>query len=262
MFDLTFKRRRGVISGVYIFLLFFAVCILIAHSAYAADNGKKLYEDRCMICHGTKGDGKGHVITLPRYERFGKIWTVKPRDFTTGTFKFRTTPSGCLPTEQNLVNIVENGIPKAYMPSNADLTSSETKAIIDYIKTFSTVWKDSPNDSSCAPIGVSRPSYVSTEESAAKGKQLWEKMKCWECHGQEGRGDGPKSKEIKDDWGDPVLPFDFTSCASKFTFSPEKAYIAYTTGLNGSGMPSYQDTLNEEQRWNLVSYTLKLMGKL
>ncbi|KJU87161.1 hypothetical protein MBAV_000646, partial [Candidatus Magnetobacterium bavaricum] len=36
----------------------------------------------------------------------------------------------------------------------------------------------------------------------------------------------------------------------------------FTSGLDGTGMPSYQDTLKEDDRWHLVSYTLKLMGKL
>lgn len=255
-----YKHRKAVIVSSFILLFF--ITVIIASKAYTDDGGKKLYEKRCMICHGVKGDGKGHVSTLPRYAKLDKLWTVNPRDFTTGTFKFRTTPTGCLPTDDDLIEVIAKGIPKAYMPSNADLSSAEIVELIKYIKTFSDVWQENPNDSSCAPITVSMPDYALTPESADKGKLLWEKMKCWECHGKEGKGDGPKSEEIKDDWGNAVMAFDFTSCASRAAFTPEKAYIAYTTGLNGSGMPSYADSLNEEERWNLVSYTLRLMGKL
>ncbi|MCG6553887.1 MAG: cytochrome c [Candidatus Magnetominusculus sp. LBB02] len=254
------KHRRVVVVGSFIVLFLFTLGL--SSKAYTDDGGKNLYENRCMICHGKKGDGKGHQTTLPRLPKFDRLWTIQPRDFTTATFKFRTTPTGCLPTEDDLINIIGNGIPKAYMPSNADLSRSDMLSIINYIKTFSTVWQENPNDSSCAPIAISMPAYTFTAGSAEKGEKLWDKMKCWECHGKEGRGDGSKSKELKDDWGNAILPFDFTSCAAKATFKPQNAYIAYTTGLNGSGMPSYADSLNEEERWNIVSYTLRLMGKL
>ncbi|MBF0456352.1 MAG: cytochrome c [Nitrospirae bacterium] len=256
----TYKHRKAVFVSCFILLVFIAVGI--SSKAYTDDSGKKIYEERCLICHGVKGDGEGHVSTLPRCLMFSKLRTVKPRDLTTATFKFRTTPTGCLPTDDDLIEIISKGIPKAYMPSNADLSSAEIMDLINYIKTFSSVWKENPNDSSCASIAVSMPAYTLTPESAAKGQLLWEKMKCWECHGKEGKGDGPKSDQLKDDWGDAAMVLDFTSCAIKATFKPEKAYLAYTTGLNGSGMPSYADSLTEEERWNLVSYTLRLMGKL
>ena len=83
---------------------------------------------------------------------------------------------------------------------------------------------------------------------------------CWECHGYEGMGDGPKSGELKDDWGDKILAFDFTTGTLKRGSSPENVYLTFATGLDGTGMPSYEDSLPEEDRWHLVSYTLKLMG--
>lgn len=101
---------------------------------------------------------------------------------------------------------------------------------------------------------------MGSPESVAKGEQVWKNMKCWECHGEQGKGDGTKSETIKDDMKRPILPFDFTIGALKRGSAPEDIYLAYTTGLDGTGMPSYEDSLNEEDRWNLVSYTQKLMG--
>ncbi|KJU81868.1 cytochrome c, class I [Candidatus Magnetobacterium bavaricum] len=109
---------------------------------------------------------------------------------------------------------------------------------------------------------MKKPAWVGKPESLAKGEQIWEKMKCWECHGKEGKGDGTKADSLKDDWGDKVVPFDFTSGATKMGFAPENVYMAYTTGLDGTGMPSFQDSLSEDDRWHLVSYTLKLMGRI
>jgi mono/diheme cytochrome c family protein len=94
------------------------------------------------------------------------------------------------------------------------------------------------------------------------GEKVYKDMKCWECHGNEGKGDGTKANDLKDDWGDKILPFNFTTGTLKRGSSPENVYLTFTTGLDGTGMPSYEDSLNEEDRWHLVSYTLKLMGKV
>ncbi|MEO5356812.1 MAG: c-type cytochrome [Nitrospirae bacterium YQR-1] len=230
-----------------------------ASAAGAADLGKKVFESRCVICHGAKGDGKGLVDVVHRNEKKGMVWAVFPRDFTSGVFKFRTTPTGCLPTEEDLVRVISGGIPRAYMPSSADLSKEELKAVTGYIKTFSKRWKE---EKACNSIPIKKPSFVGTPDSVAKGEKLWENMKCWECHGKEGKGNGTKADSLKDDWGDKVIPFDFTSGATKMGFAPENVYAAYTTGLDGTGMPSYQDSLKEDDRWHLVSYTLKLMGRL
>ncbi len=221
--------------------------------------GKKVYNSRCVICHGPKGDGKGLVGIIHRVQRKGVVQNIYPRDFTVGVFKFRTTPTGCLPTDQDILKVVTDGIPRAYMPSHTDLPLEQRKAVIEYIKTFSPRWEE---EEACDPIPVNKPEWVGCPESVAKGKELWQKMKCWECHGEEGRGDGPKAFKLKDDWGDPILPFDFTTGATKMGFAPENVFTAYTTGLDGTGMPSYQDSMSEEQRWHLVSYTLKLMNRL
>ncbi|WP_420264675.1 c-type cytochrome [Candidatus Magnetominusculus dajiuhuensis] len=222
-------------------------------------DGKKIYESRCVICHGPRGDGKGLMDVIHRNEKKGMVWSVFPRDFTSGVFKFRSTPTGCLPTDADLTRVITGGIPRSYMPSAGDLPDESIKAVIKYIKSFSPRWKE---EEACKPIPIKKPRYVGSAESVRKGELLWNKMKCWECHGREGKGDGPKSDSLKDDWGDKVLPFDFTSGATKMGFAPENVYIAYSAGLDGTGMPSFQDSLSEDDRWNLVSYTLKLMGRL
>src|SRR5690349_16654999 len=57
---------------------------------YAA--GREVFETRCIICHGPNGDGKGEMsASLP----------IKPRSFVQGIFKYRTTPPGKLPTDED-----------------------------------------------------------------------------------------------------------------------------------------------------------------
>ena len=57
------------------------------------DPGRTSYDKHCALCHGTagKGDGPAADLLLPR-----------PRDFTAGKYKIRTTPSGQLPTDDSL----------------------------------------------------------------------------------------------------------------------------------------------------------------
>ena len=75
------------------------------------ESGKALYLKYCAQCHGEKGDGEGYATSHLR---------PRPRDFTTGKFKIRTTPNGALPTHQDLVNIIRRGMPYTSMPAWPD----------------------------------------------------------------------------------------------------------------------------------------------
>ena len=86
-----------------------------------------------------------------------------------------------------------------------------------------------------------------------EGKKQYELMECRECHGHEGKGNGPKTNELKTDAGNKILPFDFTTGALKRGSSPENVYLTFTNGLDGSPMPFYEDSLEEEDRCHLVS---------
>ncbi len=257
------KKYKGIMPVFFLMLLSAGLMATLqkTENAYGLDtkidSGKKIYEERCLICHGAEGDGKGLVGVIRISEKSGRIMEIYPRDFVKAVFKFRTTSTGCMPTDEDLLRTIENGISRSFMPSTKEILSAEEReAVKEFIKTLSEWWEE---EEPCEPIKVKKREWVGSFSSVEKGKQLYEKMKCWECHGHEGKGDGPKAKDLKDDQGHKVLPFDFTSGALKRGSSPENVYITFTTGLDGTAMPSYEDTLEEEDRWHLVSYTLKLM---
>ncbi len=257
------KKYRGVLL---VLCLLFVSWVLITltletENAYGADTelGKKVYESRCTICHGSKGSGNGAIGIIDKDKKSGRVWTIYPRDFTIGVFKFRTTPTGCLPVDKDILGIIKNGISRSGMPSHKDIPSKEMDAVTAYLKTLSERWEE---EDLCEPIAAKKPEWVGRSASVEKGKKIYEEMKCWECHGYDGKGNGPKSNELKDDWGKPIWPFNFTTGELKRGSSSENIYITFTTGLDGTGMPSYEDSLNEEDRWHLVSYTLKLMKKV
>src|SRR5687767_7295994 len=66
------------------------------------DAGKQVYTRKCAQCHGDDGKGTG-----PAAERV----FPRPRDFTSGVYKIRTTPSGTIPTDDDLFRSVTNGLP-------------------------------------------------------------------------------------------------------------------------------------------------------
>src|ERR1700729_2905529 len=102
--------------------------MLVAGNARAqevgdATRGKPIYEQYCVLCHGEKGDGQGH---------FSQDTTPVPRDFRQGTFKWRTTPSGSLPTDADLERVLINGLYGTFMPSWNALGHRQRVDVISY----------------------------------------------------------------------------------------------------------------------------------
>lgn len=208
--------------------------------------GKETYDHLCAQCHGDDGDGSGvaKAYFLPR-----------PRDFTYGLFKIRTTPSGALPTTDDLKDIIREGMPYTGMPGWPELSDGELTNLAYYIKTFNDGFAD-PDD--LFPIEIPSPPK-SSEESIARGHELYVENKCADCHGVYGRGDGKSSPTLKNDWEEPIWPADLTR---RWTFrggaTRKDIYRTFTTGLNGTPMPSYADLIAEEDRWHLVNYVYSL----
>lgn len=237
----------------------FATALEDEDAAYEAQlkRGKKYYTINCRLCHGSKGDAKSFVNVIRYAEKSGRVIETFPRDFTLGVFKFRTTSTGCLPRVDDLKQTIKNGIDRSFMPPQKDISDEDLRDVTEYVMAFSDRFEE---EDPCDVIPVSKPEYVGSAKSIDKGKKVYNKMKCQECHGDEGKGDGIKANEIVDDRGKKVLPFDFVTGNLKRGSSAENIYMTFTSGLDGSGMPSYEDSVTEEERWNMVSFTLKLMG--
>jgi len=92
--------------------------------------------------------------------------------------------------------------------------------------------------------------------STTGGKQLYVKAKCWECHGDTGRGDGPSADQLKDDLKFPIRPADFTKGQFKGGSDVTDIYRTMTLGLDGTPMPSFADSMNEAERWAISYFVL------
>jgi len=213
------------------------------------ESGKNLYLKYCSQCHGENGDGEGYATPhlLP-----------KPRNFTTGKFKVRTTASGALPTHQDLVDIIRRGMPYTSMPAWPDFSDQELSDLAYFIKTFSPDFANAEN----VPQPMELPSGPSsTNESIELGKKLYVDMGCVKCHGTAGRGDGPSATTLVDELGYPIRP---ANLSHSWTFrggsSREDIFRTMTTGFNGTPMPSFVDGVTTEQRWAITDYIVSLSG--
>jgi cytochrome c oxidase cbb3-type subunit 2 len=207
--------------------------------------GRLVYETRCVGCHGTRGDGNGDAATFlfPR-----------PRDFTLGVFKFRTTPSGSLPTDGDLFRTITRGVRFTAMPTWHELADKDRLAVVTFIKTFSTRWKEEAPE---PPAVVGTPPKA-TAELLERGRELYRKAKCFQCHGDEGKGDGVSAPELKDDFDFPIRPADFTRGQFKGGGSVQDVFRTMTLGLDGTPMPSFADSMSEEERWAISYFVLSL----
>jgi cytochrome c oxidase cbb3-type subunit 2 len=217
--------------------------------AAKAARGKVAYQRYCISCHGERGDGRGY--SAPWLD-------PKPRDFTRAIFKCRSTPNGTLPDDKDLVRTLREGLYHTNMPSWAVLGDPPLHELIEYLKTFSPRWKEEgPGD----PIKVvAEP--PDDAASRAKGKNIWNAQACFNCHGQTGKGDGPSVPTLFDDWGYHDAPFDFTaSPRRKCGATDQDLYRTFLTGMNGTPMPSFADTVSAEDAWHLVHFLKTLQTR-
>ena len=222
------------------------------------EHGHWVFRGMCIGCHGIKGDGNGAVWELG--EKYAKTHKLprKPRDFTSAVFKVRSTPSGSLPTDRDLFRAMSRGlVADQDMPSFKFLPERDRWAVIAYIKSLSTRWKEEEKYQE-PPVEVGQPP-IPDEATVQAGKLVYAEMKCAKCHGELGKGDGPSAPELTDDNGLSIKPRDFSD-PGQFVGAndPRGIYQTFTTGLDGTPMPTFADFLPEDKRWKLVWYVMSL----
>jgi mono/diheme cytochrome c family protein len=183
----------------------------------------------------------------------------QPRDFTEATFKCRSTPTGTLPTDEDLYNAVTRGFVTTAMPSWRPLSPQQRADLVAFIKTWSPRWaREKPGASLNIP-----PETPITIESILHGRELYQKLECWKCHGPEGHADGPSAATLTDSKGNPIKPFNF-STGERFMCGDTNRdlYRIFMTGLDGSPMPSFADVIQPNDAWDLVHFLRTLQVAL
>jgi mono/diheme cytochrome c family protein len=217
-----------------------------ATTAATVARGKHVYDANCVQCHGAqgKGDGYGAPFLVP-----------PPRDFTVAQFKFRTTASGLLPTDDDLFRTISRGANGTGMPPWTYLLSDEDRwALVDYVKTFDSRFAAAQN---LRPMPL--PDAPGRSRGVDRGRDVYAKMQCAKCHGDDGRGVGPSSAALVDAKGRYVNTRDLTQPGSFRTGWTEREIVrTLETGMNGVPMPSYTGAMSKQEEYDLVAYVMSL----
>ena len=226
--------------------------------------GKRVYFTKCVWCHGVDGAGDG-----PGADR---LWP-RPRNFNQGTFKIRHTASGELPLynynerspdsgKNDLLDTVTHGLPGSAMPPWEGILTEEQRVQVLAFVTTQLVKDRKFNDKATETQTILQLSTLNpvaqTEESIKKGAELVVEKKCIECHGVDGRGDG-NAFNLKDDWGFSIQPADWHKCwnfrgTRQDPYNVRNIFRTFSTGLNGTPMPSFADNTTVEERWHIANF--------
>ena len=218
-----------------------------------ANSGTVKYDYRryCVGCHGDLGDGNGEVaqwLDPP-------MWP-KPRDFQLGIFKCRSTPTGTLPTDEDLFDTLARGLDRSAMPQWNVFTKDQRVNLVAWVKHFSPRFvSEKPG----TPIQIP-PEPEVTAERIKSGREVFARVQCWKCHGVTGQANGPSASTLQDDLGRPIEPFNFTNGSRpKCGASDQDIYRTFMTGMDGTPMPSFADNIKPDEAWDLVFYLRTFM---
>ncbi len=232
-----------------LFLFIFLVAFAAISTGQSNDLGKQIFAAKCANCHGPegKGDGGPSAMLNPR-----------PRDLTLGRFKFRSTESGSLPTDDDLFKTVKYGLRNAAMPDWGTFIGDDSiRSVVGYVKSLSPRFANEKPQ----PVKLGSP-IASSASSVAAGKKVFDKLQCGHCHGNDGMGSGAVQEEFLDEAGHELTipklnePWTFRGGATA-----RDIVMRFRTGLDGTPMPSYKGTATESEMWHLANYIASLERK-
>jgi putative heme-binding domain-containing protein len=233
---------------------------LLAQQKYSpgdVEDGRRLYVASCVVCHGPEGE------------------SVPGVELDHGKFRHGSS-------DDDLVNIVRNGIPGTAMPPHT-FTAFQARSVVAYLRSMAASTSRGP----------------ATTGDAAHGKALFESKGCLNCHRVNGNGArvGPeltdigslrRAAEMERSVLEPdaeVLPQNrFVRVVTRdgatingrilnqdaFTIqvydtndhlvSMEKSKLKEYAFTNKSPMPSFRGKLSPQELSDLVSYLVSLKG--
>jgi len=103
-------------------------------------------------------------------------------------------------------------------------------------------------ESKLAEVKVLKNAITPNEKSLSEAKAIFTgKGTCFNCHGENGRGDG----ELASSFEPP--PRNFTIPGWQKVRTDGEIFYVITNGTE-SGMPGFGDMLTDEEKWSLVNY--------
>ena len=227
--------------------------------------GKAAYGQYCARCHGDTGKGDG--VDAKRFY-------PRPRDFSLGKYKFRTTATGTAPKDEDLFHTLTNGLPGSNMPDWRFLDETTRWQLVGYLKSLSSAFQETPS----GPVEI--PADPGSKHAdLKKGREVYEKLGCAACHGPTGHANGTSSAGLVDEWNMPIRPANLTQAwAYRGGNAAKDIVMRVLAGIDGSGMPSYAgaivppeavwqlayyvESLQEPAHWNMIVHARHFDGEL
>lgn len=241
--------------------------------AKALNDGKSIYTEYCMPCHGVNGDGKGVS---------SKGLAVPPRNFTLGQYKFGRVVSGELPHDEDFYKLIREGLTGTAMLPWKELSDQQLFNLVQYIKTFAPAKWEGVDKKLGESIVVTKDPYGEAHRESAiqRGKEVYHVVaQCWTCHrayvshaefnemskkinGKPVTEFDPQMFHIKlqpNDYGYQSMPPEFTYDSVRSAKTVEELYVRLSSGVGGTAMPSWKGTLQDDEIWAVAHYVKYLM---
>lgn len=219
------------------------------------NTGRESFVNRCSGCHGKDADGNGPAAIM---------LNPKPRNLVSGSFKFRSTSSGVLPTVEDLLRTLEQGIPGSAMPPFRELPTQEKLSLVMYIRSLRPEFRETKADQVSIQL-VSMPKEIFASKTglitAAKRGLINYQKACINCHGESGAGDGPSAADLTDSDNQPIRPANLRLPQVKSGKTGKDLFRVISTGLDGSPMPGFESMYKPNEVWDLVAYIYFLRGQ-
>jgi mono/diheme cytochrome c family protein len=200
--------------------------------AAGLQEGKELYVNYCLTCHGCAGNGLGS---------YAGTLAVTPANY-------KQEPFRSMPDDQWFWHVSE-GVPGTVMPPWMEsLTEEQRWKVIRYIQqVFARPVMHDPDegDPSGAYAGLTNPVELNID-TLDQGKAIFIR-ECMVCHGDAGRGQGPYRAELQPgppDFGD----------GSYGDYTDADYFWRISDGVPWSAMPAWKLQYDEEDRWKVVHY--------
>jgi len=216
------------------------------------ERGKLVYMEKCVLCHAEDGSGKGvsAFYSSPR-----------PRNFIKGQYKFRTTPFGKIPTDDDLYKMLIRGMPGTTMPSWKHFPEVDLKSLVLYLKTLSKKFAKFKKKGKTHKLTKVESPPPFDKQSLERGKKFFDTT-CSGCHGLRGRSDGESTHRNVDIESDAIRP---RNLSKPWTFrrgsTPKDLFLTIRTGLSTTAMPRHSKRIYKDRDiWDIVYYIRTLFG--
>jgi cytochrome c oxidase cbb3-type subunit I/II len=209
------------------------------------DEGKTLFAQKCLPCHGCSGNGQG---------AYARQTLAHPANLHERISNFpQPTP------EAYHFWRVHEGVPGTMMPPwgwslDEDtiwkIATYEMSLVDGSIRTVSGDISDQEGDDYDAQYHP-MPTIAGTEADFIKGQALYG-LYCAQCHGDDGKGDGPASINTTGGYIHPE-PANFEESGSDFTNYGRWVWKV-TKGVETTNMPPWEEALNSQEIELVIFY--------